>query len=355
MDSEINDIRSVKDFSKTTFSGFKKTEVLSTLLKTITRNNIESSCYWCSEIICSGYYIELWEIIILFVCKYIHIGNPKLSVYIENSINNFKKIVNEFNNDEIHLRNNENIRKMFAEIICILCKSYRKHPLAENKIKHEDYDMNNIGDKLKAPNVNYISNIFKDGDLKETYISLNELYYNINTLKDTVMSCYWIDWIIEFDYNLRKNKSNFCFCSKRNYVTDDSDKSNMIWIVWDIFLEISANKSIEKRLIESLLTLFILKFTKTTPKKRRFILYNCVSILTENINHNISIIDDKNIIVNIHNNIHKIYKQIQSNEIKDPNLIIKPDKPTKKTNKEKKLEKSMEKINIINNTMFNKF
>ena len=352
MDNQINDIRTSKDFSKTTFSGFKKTEVLSTLLKTITSNNIESSCYWCAECICSGYYIELWELIILFVCKYIHIGNPKLCFYIESSIDKFKNIVNDIP-DEIDVRNNEYIRKSFAEIICILCKSYRKHPLAENKIKHDDYDINNIGDKLKAPNINYASNIFQTGDLKEIYISLNELYYNIDVVKDTMMSCYWIDWIIEFDYNLRKAKNKLCICNPRKYIDNEQDQNNIIWLVWDIFFEISKKNTVNNTLINSLLSLFTLKFSKSIPKKRRFILYNCVSILTENVNHNIPIIDDKDIVINIHNNIHKIYKQIQSNEIKDPNLIINQEKPKKKTKKELAMEKSMEKINIMNSIMLN--
>ena len=50
----------------------------------------------------------------------------------------------------------------------------------------------------------------------------------------------------------------------------------------------------------------------------------------------------------------KIYKQIQSSEIKDPNLIVNQEKPKKKTKKELAMEKSMEKINIINNIIFNK-
>ena len=91
--------------------------------------------------------------------------------------------------------------------------------------------------------------------------------------------------------------------------------------------------TVNNTLINSLLSLFTLKFSKSIPKKRRFILYNCVSILTENVNHNIPIIDDKDIVVNIHNNIHKIYKQIQSSEIKDPNLIINQEKPKKKLKK----------------------
>ena len=225
MDNQIYDIRTSKDFSKTTFSGFKKTEVLSTLLKTITSNNIESSCYWCAECICSGYYIEVWELIILFVCKYIHIG------------------------------------------------------------------------------------------------------YSVDVVKDTMMSCYWVDWIIEFDYNLRKAKNKLCVCNPRKYIDNEEDQKNIIWLLWDIFFEISKKNTVNNTLINSLLSLFILKFTKSTPKKRRFILYNCISILTENVNYNIPIINDKDIVVNIHNNIHKIYKQVQSNEIKDPNLIVNQEKP----------------------------
>ena len=294
--------------------------------------------------ICSGYYIELWEIIILFTNKYINIGNPKISVYIDKNITTFKSIVTTYTN-ELNLRNNINIRKLFSEIICVLCKSNRKHPFSENKIDNSHYDISNIGDKLKAPNMHFIDNIFKQDDIKECYVGFNELYYNIIEHKNTIMSCYWIDWIINFDILLRKNK-HITTCSVRNYINDDKYNQHIIWIVWDIFFVACKNNSFNTKIIQSLLSLFTLKFSTSIPKKRKYILYNCVSLLTENIDQNIPILTNIETINIVHENLNKIYKQLKQNEKKTF------DNTTITTTNKKKINKNttdtMKKLQIIN-------
>ena len=81
-------------FKTDTFSNYKKSEVKKTLIQQMYKENLEQSLYWSCELICSGAYMELWEIILLFISKYIHLGNPKIPIYIELRFNNFKDIKN---------------------------------------------------------------------------------------------------------------------------------------------------------------------------------------------------------------------------------------------------------------------
>ena len=80
--TEINDKRTLKEFNKITFSKYEKSKVKKELIDCIKKSKLEESCYWSAEFICAGQFIELWEIIILYVSRHIHLGNPKLPIYI---------------------------------------------------------------------------------------------------------------------------------------------------------------------------------------------------------------------------------------------------------------------------------
>jgi hypothetical protein len=341
--SEINDIREKKDFSKLTFSNYKKLDVIKEIIKSFKDHNIEAACYWSSELICGGHILELWETIFMYMSKFIHIGNPKLCIYIASCIDKFKNVMNnEQINDELQMRNNTNIRKLFSEICVILAESNRKHSFNETiKISLLDFDISNIGGKLKAPHIHYIKNIFKEGDTKEIYIALNELYYNVKEAKNSIMACYWIEWILEFDVMMRKNRKKN-LCERRSYVpVTTDDQINIIWIIWDVFFDI-AKSEIDKKILNSLLSAFCLRFTKGTPKKRKYIFYHIITVFTERVDYNLSITLSNDKINKVKENINKIYNEIKKNEItpKTDYLFM---------NVKSSKEKSIEKLNILNN------
>ena len=316
-DVEINDVRQQKDFKGITFSEFKKTDVKKELITNLYNAKIEPACYWSAEMICAGHYADLWDIIIGFYTKHIHIGNPKLITYLELRINNFKEILeNGYRDQELRLRNNDKMRKLFCEVMCVLCEARKKHCYNEVKVKKADFDLTQMTERFKAPNVQYADQVFLKDDPKELFIAINEFAYNISEDgKNSVSACYWMEWIIEFE-SICKQRKEKIKCERRTFAkVENSCQMDIIWIIWDAFLsEAKSRSTLVQRIVNSALNIFCLKYRSGCHKKRRLLMYFIIEVFTEPFSMEEEIVKDKNKILVITQNISNIYKQIKKNE-----------------------------------------
>jgi hypothetical protein len=355
----INDVRD--SFKNITFSKFQKSKARYELIKSLCDEKIENACYWSAEFICSGHYLELWDIILYFVYKYIHNGNPKLALYLNMRYNNFETIINNgYGQNILVLRNNDKIRRLFCEIICVLCYSLKKNVICEIKLdKHESFDIASMSERFKAPNVSYIEYILKDDDPKELIIPINELVYNLIN-KNIINVYYWLEWIIEYE-NICKKKKKKCACENRSFAPKGSTH-DIIWIIWDILLYYSDpsltsrtynihnnnynnnnnNNEIKYKIIKSLLDLFVIKYSNNVKKKRKYIMYFAFALLIEQNPLNSALITHPEKIEAIVSKIDNVYKDIKKNEVSP-----KTDYLFTNLNKSN-IEKTIEKIELIN-------
>ena len=349
-DNKIEDKRTINDFKNITFSGYKKSEAKKELIKSILASKVEDSCYWCAEFICAGQYLYLWEIILLFISKHVHIGNPKLPIYIDLRLNKFKEILNSgYTQNLLTMRNSLEIRQLFGEIICVLCYSRKKNAFSIPKIKTEDFDFFNLTNKLKAKNKNLGLSVIKNDDPNEILIAVNEFAWNIHyTILDSFNAYYWIEWILEYD-KLCKKKKIKKECITREVPVDFKYKKEMIWSFWECLLnEAERRNTGVKKIIESLLNLYTLKYKPGSKHKRKLLIYYAVSLLTENPNLNTKIINNNDKIEKLKQKINIIYGEIKKSEIQPKANYLFNNSITKTKN----LEKSLNKLNKFDNVMF---
>ena len=312
------------------------------------KGKIEPACYWCCELICAGHFMDVWENILHYAGKHLHVGNPKIIIYLEKRFLLFQSIINEDSiSSPLHLRNHPTIRKMFAEIVATLTLSNRKHSFEPIRIKRkEEFDMTQISDRLHAPSMEYATRIFKQKNPTELFILFNKFSSHLSKYKkDTINACYWIEWLIEFSIVCNSNKHP-CLCQPReDNPVESKYKTNVIWILWDVLFHHCyelGNKYIEA-LLNSLHTLFCIKYTTGTNKRRRYLLYFAVALLTEEIPNNIELMPDKPTIMSVCDNINLIYKQIKKKEHKPVTDYL-----FANIEKETALNESKQKMDLVN-------
>ena len=216
--------------------------------------------------------------------------------------------------------------------------------------KREEFDVINLAAKLKAPNIEYCKNIFKSEDPKELFIAINELAYHLSSeSKNSVNSCYWIEWLIEYENICKINKNKYT-CARRSFAPVDSKyQMDTIWIIWDVLINQATinNDIMIIKILNALIQIFSIKYTSGVKKRRKYILYFAVSLLTEPVDLSISITSKNNNIEKIIKNIDIVYREIKKNEI-SPKTDYLFNGVSSKSNLEKTREK-LEKMNTILN------
>ena len=347
--TEITDLRPITDFKGTSFSNYKQTDVKRELIQNLIDSKIEPSCYWSAELICSGHFSELWEIVILFYSKYIHVSNPKMSIYIEMRMEQFKCILQQgYADNELELRNNAKIRHLFVELITILCLCKRKHTFQSIVMKNADYDMVHMTEKMRAPNISFGKSVFMDEDPQELFIAVNELAYNISQqVQDIHLANFWMEWIIEFERRCKRKKEK-CECERRHKMhVLPKYQMDIIWIIWDLFLAESKQRTpLMEKIIKSLLTMFCLRYSPGMAKRRKYVLYCVIAIMCEQTLALDDIIKEcqKPVLKNVVERMDIVYKQIKKNE-----LVSKSNYLLHGLEKNANREQSIAKLNILYN------
>lgn len=320
----IEDTRTSADFKTLTFSNFKKVDVKKELIDAMLKydGKLENAQNWCAELICSGNLLQLWETILFFFSRYIHLGNTKIPIYLYHRYSYFKDLTNDVSvDDDLELRNDSRIRDLFSEIICVLTRSKKIYSAEYLKISPEDFDLTKCESKFRAPSLDFAIPVMKKGDPIELSVPLNEFIHHLLT-KNNNWARYWADWIIDFDSLCRSKTGNVCFCEPRtNIPVERKFQKDIIWLIWDSIYFLCqcpeyVNTPYISEIVVSLFNLFCIRYTNGCCKKRRCIIYYAISILTESFNYvEVPIIDDVGVIDFYKENINQVYFEIKKNGV----------------------------------------
>ena len=66
--------------------------------------------------------------------------------------------------------------------------------------------------------------------------------------------------------------------------------------------------------MKSLLNLFCIKYTDATSKRRRYLLYYAIGLLTESVPLSGEILPNRDLLQTVTNQVEELYKQVKKNE-----------------------------------------
>ena len=310
---KCNIVDNRKSFTRLSFSNHKKGKVLEELITCLYYKKRDDALHWTAEMMCSSYIYDLWKIYIVFYCKYIHVHNIKIAIYLMKKLDEFKMIHKTIKHEH-DLKNNDDIRNIFFTLTIILCETKNENTLSSIPFV---FSLENMYDNLKANHVEYIKPFFKECDPKEFYIPLNEFVYHIDKTKDQTSIFYWVDWLIEYDIYLTKKKKPL-FIQYRNLVDfkDEKKNKNIVWILWDIVIHYSKSQpDLVKKTITSLFELFQIKYKVTNNKIFKCLMHVSIHLLLSSVNTNIKLIENTSLFKNLYNNTQIIFEEIKKKEV----------------------------------------
>jgi len=355
-DEDIYDLRDIEAFKTSSFSGYKKTAVKQQLVECLKHSKVEEACYWSAELISSGHFIDLWDVAFLFLGKYIHLGNPVVTIYIKKKYNLFRSVANDpvYRHEILSLRNNTTIRHLFAELFSTLSLSEKRHAYEEIKVA-DVQDIEVVMKHLSADSSDYITGLLREKDPKEWTVSLNEFAYHISVQsRNMSKACFWLEWMCSYDAICRNRKKPL-LCQKRIEYAELETKyrSDFIWLIWETLVYYAKLQGVlETTLIDTLFEFFRVRYSSCVIKKRKYLLYFAISILTETVPLKKGILNEtqKEIVAVAASNVNTvIYKELKKNAVltvdaqnfvKEPNLA--------KQEKKQRFQESIQKLHLLN-------
>ena len=320
----INDIRSFDSFRKKTFSGFKKNDIITAVLKAIESKKVENACHWTTECILSGYSFLLWEKLIHFSTKIIHINNPKLPSYLRRKNEIFMNQINLLNlkskDRYILLRNSQMIRNLFFDVVSSLAtspktKRYDKYPKLNDQ---EDFNFTNIQKRLCAPMNILPGHIIHFNDPDELRIIINEIFTMLKNKQFGYDRCrYWILWLLRYEAIHKKKKTPWTIDERNVEGIPTKYRGNIVWVLWEIIFEemkLRNNKQINQQ-INALYELFRCNYTSGKRLSRIPIILNAIGYLTHTISFKLPLRNDYKLFIQVQCNVNKMFGTKKKNEV----------------------------------------
>ena len=188
------------------------------------------------------------------------------------------KIVNKYpKSEELHMRNLQEVRNLFAELTAICVLSKKNNLFIETALpKINRNKLFSISELKKHQTATDLSNVYKyiyETDSKELKLALNEIIYNLNSQYGSYKECiFWYEWLEKVENILKKRDEKFK-CRETNLKVPEDYKKLWIFKIWEILDNIDVPELVRKYINKFFLDYLDDFRLVTIRKKKYFIIY----------------------------------------------------------------------------------
>ena len=321
--TRIDDSRT--SFTQQSFSGYKKTELFQSVFKNMVRGDLEAVCQAAVEIHISGWIHNLWEKMVIFSSKQIHLKNPMLPQFMLHHFTQHYQQLLEKNEKGLETRNMVSSRVNLAQALTVLTLSIKGSLPTLKKIPDHEFDLRTQCHQFAATDTKLVSQILRPEDPPELRITLNEFASHL--VKRNGPRClYWLNWMIQWEKLFSKRYKSYPCAPRPFKLVAAQYHREMVWILWTLLLTVSKGQQFHTH-IESLCKLYQVQFTGGKKTSRQSLLIHAVMFFTEDINYAIPVLRNKDVYHKAAKNIHRLYQDAQSVRQRERTILPPPMAP----------------------------
>lgn len=310
------------NFTTHTYSKFQKSKVIKQLSLAIVEGDVQTANFWTAELICSGLCVEWWNVIIESFAKSIHTANVKITTYLAIRHRHFLARLAEESQTSTNLLwvcNDKALIQTIAEITTIVTTSRKSPSCVKLSVPRSDLSPEQMQARFSAPSCEFAVDVIEDDDPVELFVPLNELAYTLTI--DIQSAVYWFEWLLLYEHICKTNGEKLVCHSRIELGVPSKYSKDVVWSVWAVILAESKRSctSVITRLIEDCLKLYLIDFSPTTMRSRRFLVYFAIKLIRQAssiiISMDVPLFEDKQIIDLMSETAPQLYLQIKSNQL----------------------------------------
>ena len=227
--------------AKVSYTGHPKTAVLGAWQKCLQKQQYEEACHWTAELDASGWQADIWQKLIVYASKHVHMHCPKLPLLLARNYAYYQLYLTQHAQrigEPTHQpRNHPQLQQNLCQLIGLVTLS-SKGPM----YTLPSIDVTKVDDReLVIGTHAWLMPHKSDADNKNVLRMLSTMLCHVEN-KCTHKMFYWLSVLVEYDKHQKKNKAPITMAGRKPLLPDDrsykhvylegANATDWVWLLW---------------------------------------------------------------------------------------------------------------------------